>query len=92
MDVPVVVEDVEIDHIANETCYKDHNFPEGRFPTVTIHLSTGEELVGKTCACLEGHKTYGTWRVPPIGSKFVSRAELVQYLNHEIMNSSTRRG
>lgn len=76
---------VEIDHIKNETCRPDKENPEGRFPTITVEVSTNvpgrtQTLVGKTCGCGEGHVTYGTWRVPPEGMIFQDIEALKQYM------------
>ena len=79
----VRVEDVEIIHISDENCYPTRDFPEGRFPKVNITLSTGEVVTGKTCQCLKGHKTFGTWRMPCVGDVFIDKQALMEYLNNE---------
>jgi hypothetical protein len=76
---------VTVDHMRNETCSRTVDYPEGRFPRVEIEVAvpgtiTPEVLIGKTCACGEGHKTYGTWRLPPEGMQFESIEALKHYL------------
>lgn len=81
---------VDVEHIKNETCKPDRDNPEGRFPKVTIQISSSsavvgayEYLIGKTCACGEGHVTYGTWRLPPEGMLFQDIEALKRYLNKD---------
>ena len=78
---------VDVEHIKNETCKPDAQNPEGRFPRVFVEISNGnpnpkynEILMGKTCACGEGHVTYGTWRLPPEGMIFQDVEALKQYM------------
>lgn len=77
---------VDVDHISNESCAPTHDDPNGRFPNVTIEFTSGnplftETLMGKTCACGRGHKTYKTWRLPSENMLFESKEALLHYLN-----------
>lgn len=77
---------VEIDHIRNETCSKTADYPKGRFPKIYVTITTNilgvtKTLEGITCACGEGHPTYGTWRVPPVGMLFQDEKALLEYMN-----------
>lgn len=78
---------VDVEHIPDESCHPDTRNPEGRFPTVRVEITHGnsdprynEVLVGKTCACGEGHVTYGTWRLPPEEMVFRDVEALKQYM------------
>ena len=79
----VVIEDVYIEHLPEETCKPTAAYPQGAFPKCEVKLSTGEVLCGKTCGCLEGHVTYGTWRIPPEKMRFESREAVLAYMNKD---------
>ena len=90
MIIMIKVIHVDVEHIPNETCRTTPSDPQGRFPKVTIQISTPsaipgayEYLIGKTCACGEGHITYGTWRLPPEGMLFQDVEALLRYLNKD---------
>lgn len=79
------ITDVSVDHIRDESCAPTREDPNGRFPHVTIEFAqTGsyfkESVMGKTCACGKGHKTYGTWRLPNQNMLFESKEALMHYL------------
>ena len=79
---------VDVDHIPNEGCAPTRDDPNGRYPTVTIEFANGnsiftESIIGKTCACGRGHKTYGTWRLPNENMLFESKEALMHYLNQD---------
>lgn len=79
------ITDVTIDHIKNESCAPTRDDPNGRFPNVTIEFASSnswhkEYVMGKTCACGRGHKTYGTWRLPNQNMLFESKEALMHYL------------
>ena len=87
---------VDVDHIPNETCAPTKEYPEGRYPTVRIEIDVGsvlannhEVIEGKTCACGEGHVTYGTWRLPPEEMLFQDKKALIEYLNKNDAYAST---
>lgn len=79
------ITNIDIDHISDETCAPSRQDPNGRFPDITIEFAQSgsfhtEAVMGKTCACGKGHKTYGTWRVPSVNMLFESKEALMHYL------------
>jgi len=89
----IKIMNVDIEHIPDEQCHPTRQFPEGRYPTIDIAISTGsmifdpvekhetwEHIIGKTCACGKGHVTYGTWRTPVEGMVFADKEALMHYL------------
>lgn len=79
----VTVEDVDVTPLVNEQCYPTMQDPQGRFPTVTITLSTGECVIGKTCECRQGHVSHGTWRLPAEGDVFIDKDDLMEFLENK---------
>lgn len=86
----IKVLNVDIDHLKNETCAKTRDYPEGRFPDMHVEIIDSRTLRGipevitvKTCACGEGHVTYGTCRIPVEGMIFESKEALMHYLKKD---------
>ena len=84
---------VEVEHLPDEGCHPTRTDPKGRYPKIDIAISTGsrvfdpveghdawEHILGYTCACGEGHTTYGTWRTPVEGMVFANKEALMHYL------------
>lgn len=84
---------VDVEHVRGETCKPDREHPHGVYPKIDISIATGsmvydphtgketyEHIMGYTCACGEGHTTYGTWRTPVEGMVFSDKEALMQYL------------
>lgn len=67
----IIVQSVKVKRCDNPGCNN------GNYPKVEI-VASGRKFKGYTCACESGCS--GTWRLPDVGQMFLSREDLLEYM------------